>query len=85
MSSLPSKPPKLPDQYDRRALEAAFNQLYDAFEQGQSYVVLYMHNAEPERMVGNMVVLADGTNWNPGSGRGLYRRTPNNVAWTFIG
>ncbi len=27
---------------------------------------------EPKRLIPGLVVLADGTNWNPGSGQGLY-------------
>lgn len=30
-----------------------------------------------------MLAIADGTNWNPGSGAGLYRY--QNGSWTFIG
>lgn len=30
--------------------------------------------AEPERYADGDVVFADGTNWNPGSGAGLYER-----------
>lgn len=29
-------------------------------------------NAEPERPRTGMIALADGTNWNPGSGAGFY-------------
>lgn len=43
--------------------------------------VLY---AQPSRVVVGMVVLADGTSWNPGSGEGLYRRTLAG-AWKYIG
>jgi hypothetical protein len=28
---------------------------------------------EPDNPIDGMVVFADGTSWNPGSGRGLYR------------
>lgn len=30
-----------------------------------------------------MIAIADGTDWNPGSGAGLYRY--QNGSWTFIG
>lgn len=30
--------------------------------------------AEPERYADGKVVYADGTNWNPGSGAGIYAR-----------
>lgn len=31
-----------------------------------------VHNSEPSKPQTGQLVLADGTNWNPGSGRGLY-------------
>jgi len=39
--------------------------------------------AAPAHPVIGLVVLADGTIWNPGSGTGLYRYTGS--AWHFIG
>lgn len=33
---------------------------------------LKVWHAEPTRMVEGLVVLADGTDWNPGSGAGMY-------------
>jgi hypothetical protein len=44
----------------------------------------YLH-AEPTRMRGGMFAMADGTDWDPGSGAGLYRRSEANDAWVFIG
>lgn len=40
--------------------------------------------AEPIRVYPGMVVYADGTTWNPGSGEGIYRRSLANT-WVFIG
>lgn len=31
-----------------------------------------VRHAEPEKIQDGMVVVADGTDWNPGSGAGLY-------------
>jgi hypothetical protein len=45
--------------------------------------LIYLH-AEPPRMRKGMLVLANGTNWNPGSGAGLYLRNEANDAWLFI-
>lgn len=44
----------------------------------------YLH-AEPDKLVGGMMVAADGTDWNPGSGAGMYRRNEANSAWVFLG
>lgn len=83
--SLPFKPGRLPDQYDPRAIERMFNQLTDALDQGVIFSKFFMHRAEPEKLVADMVVFADGSNWDPGSGRGLYQRNHANTAWIFIG
>ena len=39
--------------------------------------------AEPDNPVEGMAMFADGTSWNPGSGRGLYRFTSAGV-WERI-
>jgi len=39
---------------------------------------------EPDRPRSGMLVYADGTDWNPGSGEGLYRFTIAG-AWDFVG
>ena len=38
--------------------------------------------AEPERYSNGMIVYADGTNWNPGSGAGFYGREAG--AWVKL-
>lgn len=55
-----------------RRIEAAVNQVHD-------HETLH---AEPARLYDGMVRYADGTNWNPGSGEGLYER--NNGAWVKL-
>lgn len=40
-------------------------------------------NKEPDKLIAGMVVLADGTNWNPGSGSGFYGYRAG--AWRFLG
>jgi hypothetical protein len=44
----------------------------------------YLH-VEPVRLRAGMFALADGTDWDPGSGEGLYRRNALNSAWVFLG
>ena len=39
-------------------------------------------NVEPERPEEGLQVIADGTDWDPGSGNGLYIYL--NAAWVFI-
>ena len=40
-------------------------------------------NEEPERLYTGLVALADGTNWNPGAGQGVY--CYYNSGWNKLG
>lgn len=40
-------------------------------------------NAEPSRYSVGFVAYADGTNWNPGSGEGLY--VYKSTGWAYLG
>ncbi len=44
---------------------------------------LFKRNAAPERVEDGMVVFADGTNWDPGSGEGFYGYYAG--SWHFLG
>lgn len=46
-------------------------------------ITLVEHNAAPDKTFDGMTVLADGTNWNPGSGQGVY--TYYNSTWNKLG
>lgn len=59
-----------------RGFEAAQN---DPVE-GVVFVTLH---AEPKRLREGLTVLADGTDWDPGSGAGLY--IYRSGAWVFLG
>jgi len=48
----------------------------------QEYLMLKTLYAEPSRLRDGMVVLADGTDWNPGSGAGAY---VYQSGWKFLG
>ena len=60
-----------------RKLGAALNELEADF------VLLTEQNAAPTKLYNGLIAYADGTNWNPGSGRGFYGYA--NGAWTFLG
>lgn len=47
-----------------------------------TYQVLH---AAPKKTWGGMVIVADGVDFNPGSGEGMYRRKADNSAWVFVG
>lgn len=55
-----------------------------AREQAQpsDYIALNTLYAAPSRIFDGMVVLADGTTWNPGSGAGVYARVAG--AWVKL-
>lgn len=67
----------------RAWLAAQFRQIADALSNptvvGVRFSIL---NAEPARYANGDVVYADGTNWNPGSGAGVYARVSG--AWTKL-
>jgi hypothetical protein len=46
-----------------------------------SQITLPVLNAAPEKPQVGQIVFADGANWNPGSGRGLYYY---DSSWVFI-
>lgn len=49
-----------------------------------SEIRLEARHAEPDRPRHGMIVYADGTNWNPGSGEGIYYYKSTDV-WTLLG
>lgn len=50
---------------------------------GLSIVVIHQSHAPPSKIEDGMVVLADGTDWNPGSGAGFYGRRGG--TWVLLG
>ena len=82
MSYTPKIPPHVPedllpyldDEFTRVA------QVLNRVESGE-YQILY---AQPSRIFPGLVVYADGTTWNPGSGEGIYRRSLANT-WVKVG
>lgn len=48
-----------------------------------TFLTLEQLHAEPSRLYDGLTVYADGTDWNPGSGEGVY--TYYNSAWNKLG
>lgn len=42
-------------------------------------------HAAPTKPQDGQLAYADGSDWNPGSGRGVYRYDSTSVAWVFLG
>lgn len=57
----------------------------DGLEREKPYETLRVLHSAPARTFGGMMVLADGTDWNPGAGAGLYVRNEANTAWASGG
>jgi hypothetical protein len=71
----------VPAEYDRAFFEGEFWKLrmvIDALASGEE------HNAEPAKVWTGLLVQADGTNWNPGSGAGPYIYKMG-TGWIFLG
>lgn len=66
-----------------RYLANEVNVMARAQSGAQPYFILKALAAEPKTVVEDMTVQADGANWDPGSGRGLYQRRAG--VWVFIG
>jgi len=44
---------------------------------------VHAHNA-PDKLVDGMIRRADGSDWDPGSGEGLYQYNEDTAAWTKL-
>lgn len=70
MSYVPSPPP------DKLTVQNVWNEFYklrNFVETMQiDYITFRIHNKAPNKPKGGIVYYADGTNWNPGAGKGLY-------------
>lgn len=56
------------------SLRLELNKLAMQFSQPVEYMALDTRYAAPKRIIEGMLVKADGTTWNPGSGAGVYLR-----------
>jgi hypothetical protein len=79
-ATVPDDPANVPG-FLRREL-AQIQRSANSQESSFDFVVLH---AEPAKTRAGMVVYADGTDWDPGSGEGIYRRNALNAAWVFVG
>lgn len=79
--------PFVPDKLYNLA-EANFNKFMQRqFARFESYILAEsrakLYTAAPVNPEEGMIVRADGTSWDPGSGRGFYGY--DNGSWTFLG
>lgn len=82
----PTDPPQMSGDDGQALVGYVFDELREiaaslqGISQGQYLPILYV---APEKPREPQVVFADGTKWNPGSGKGLY--VYYNSAWHFAG
>ena len=76
---VPSEPEDLPEFLvgELQEIEKAINI--------KEFLSLEETNVDPFRPQGGEIRLADGTNWNPGSGRGMYWYDAVAAAWKLLG
>lgn len=56
-----------------------------SLNEAQPEFVFHVLNAAPKKTRPGMAVYADGVNWNPGFGEGVYVRNAANAAWRYLG
>lgn len=82
---IPYSPSNVPEKYDREWLARELASLKAATEAAKDSETMRYLAAEPTKYWAGLKVLADGVNWDPGSGEGEYRRNLANSAWVFLG
>lgn len=64
----------VPQEYDPNFLYEELQRISRAISEiERDYIILIPQISEPLRKKEGMVINADGTNWNPGGGAGLYQ------------
>jgi hypothetical protein len=67
-------PGNVPDEYDVRFLQDELRRISAALQQPNvAQLILHPQAVEPTKVYEGLVVNANGTDWNPGSGAGLYQ------------
>lgn len=83
MTYLPGTQPAITElEALRKYVEDEFNRLSEYLNTPQDFIVFKMTAQVPTRPVEGMIAYADGTNWNPGSGKGLYKYQSG--AWSLV-
>lgn len=63
----------LSEEYNVTQLQEELEKIANTLQQLDTDTLLLIpQHVEPERLVEGMVVVADGTDWDPGSGAGIY-------------
>lgn len=82
MAYSPESPPNSLDELRAYVLRE-LQRISGTFQAGVDAIYLPTLHSEPAKPRNGMIVLADGTDWDPGSGGGYYGYY--NSAWQFLG
>lgn len=87
MTDFPAKLPQDPSTLEPRAQGALINRIVDALMWLSPIVNPAAGTVQPpaEYRYDGFLAYADGTNWDPGSGKGFYRYEIGGGTWVFIG
>jgi hypothetical protein len=67
-------PDEVPAEYSAEFLQTELQRISDWIEEIETGSIIFPPvHVEPEKVEEGLVVNADGTDWNPGSGAGLYQ------------
>lgn len=77
---VPERPEEIPA-FLREELSRLARELSNA----QPEFTLQILHATPTKTWAGQVIYVDGTDFNPGSGAGVYRRNAANSGWVFLG
>lgn len=78
-----SEVPSLEDKTLTRFLREELRKISEALNEVPDRMSVQELHVEPPKPRDGNIVFADGTDWNPGSGRGYYGYS--NGAWVFLG
>lgn len=83
--SIAWNPPGSPTEYEADRMPAVMSELKRGLEGAAPSLRLQILYAEPSKLFAGMIVYADGSDWDPGSGEGVYRRDKTNSSWVHLG
>lgn len=74
-----------PDTEDKRAFTTWLTDTILQLTAHIEHPILPIHYVAPDKPRLGQIVFADGTSWNPGSGRGVYCYDTTGPTWRFLG
>lgn len=85
MAYKPFQPPFVTDLSQWRLMQTYLTEEFRRISIELNRQALTEYHAEPEKPFHLMQVMADGTDWDPGSGRGVYWYDAEGPSWNFLG